>query len=201
MKREEIHSKVLDGLRNCIDANGERLSEAYSFNQLTDFANTITSFFPSPLEYKLNILNTEIFENIPDKRIFIIETLRSVMGEAYKQLSFLLNNNHKDTEKEKEKIDGLMYHISFLSGLYLKFESNKDIDILYDQMIAFYNSFKIQNYDIANEVKEDTEKRELSYSIPINELESIRVNSVMNTIRLIPTIKTKKLFKHLILWK
>lgn len=201
MKREDIHSKVLDGLRNCIDANGERLSEAYSFNQLTDFANTITSFFPSPLEYKLNILNTEIFENIPDKRIFIIETLRSVMGEAYKQLSFLLNNNHKDTEKEKEKIDGLMYHISFLSGMYLKFESNKDIDILYDQMIAFYNSFKIQNYDIANEVKEDTEKRELSYSIPINELESIRVNSVMNSIRLIPTIKTRKLFKHLILWK
>ena len=82
-----------------------------------------------------------------------------------------------------------------------KFEREKDIDILYDQMIAFYNSFKIQNYDIAKEVKEDTEQRELSYSIPINEIESIRVDSVMDDIRLIPTTKTIKLFKHLILWK
>lgn len=199
MTREEIHKNILNGLLNCTDEFGERIADRYTSSQMNDFANTITAFFPSNLEYKLNLLESEIFENIPDKEIVVLQHLKFVTQNLYLRLVEKLNINHIDTQVDKEELMKMMFHIFFFSGKYLKDNNETDIDKLYHQCIAFYNSFKINNFDLNREIEKDI-TREQSYTIPINQEESIRVQVLLNEIKLIPTRKTKEQFKNLILW-
>lgn len=187
MKREEIFNKILNGLYSCKDEYGEGLNVHFNPNQLRDFANTLTSFFPDNLEYKLTLLETELFDNIPDKEEMLLQLFKFHLLSVY---TYLFNNS---IDKEKG-IKGL-YQIFFLSGRFLNKEG-EDIDMLFHKMIGFYNSFKINNFELRREI--EANNVENAITIGINQEESVRIISDLNRLELVPTNKTRTIFKYLI---
>ena len=187
MKREEIFNKIINGLYSCKDEYGEGLDVHFNSNQLRDFANTLTSFFPDNLEYKLTLLEKELFDNIPDKEEMLFNLFRFHLLSVYTNL---FNNSIY-----KEKGIKSLYQIFFLSGRFLNREG-EDIDMLFHKMIAYYNSFKINNFELRREI--EANNIENAITIGINQEESIRIISDLNRLELIPTNKTRTIFKYLI---
>ena len=191
MKREEIFNKIVNGLYSCKDEYGESLNVHFNAEQLKDFANTITAFFPDNLEYKLTLLETELFDNIPDKEEMLLQLFRFHLLSVY---TYLFNNSIDNSNKEK----GIksLYQIFFLSGRYLFIKNGEDIDMLFHKMIAYYNSFKINNFELRREV--EANNIENAITIGINQEESVRIISDLNRLELIPTNKTRTIFKYLL---
>ena len=186
MKREEIFNKILNGLYSCKDEYGEGLDVHFNSDQLRDFANTITAFFPDNLEYKLTLLETELFDNIPDKEEMLFNLFRFNLLSVYTNLF----SNSIDREKGIKSL----YQIFFLSGRFLNKEG-EDIDMLFHKMIAYYNSFKINNFELRQEI--EVNNIENAITIGINQEESVRIISNLNRLELIPTNKTRTIFKYL----
>ena len=191
MTREEIFNKIINGLYSCKDEYGEGLDVHFNSNQLRDFANTLTSFFPDNLEYKLTLLEKEIFDNIPDKEELLLQLFRFHLLSVY---TYLFNNSI-DNSINKEKGIKSLYQIFFLSGRFLNKEG-EDIDMLFHKMIGFYNSFKINNFELRREI--EANNVENAVTIGINQEESIRIISNLNRLELIPTNKTRTIFKYLL---
>ena len=191
MKREEIFNKIVNGLYSCKDEYGEGLNVHFNSNQLRDFANTLTSFFPDNLEYKLTLLETELFDNIPDKEEMLLQLFKYHLLSVY---TYLFNNSVDNSNKEK----GIksLYQIFFLSGRYLFIKNGEDIDMLFHKMIGFYNSFKINNFELRREI--EANNIENAITIGINQEESIRIISDLNRLELVPTNKTRTIFKYLL---
>ena len=187
MKREEIFNKIINGLYSCKDEYGEGLDVHFNAEQLKDFANTITAFFPDNLEYKLTLLETELFDNIPDKEEMLFNLFRFNLLSVYTNL---FNNSIY-----KEKGIKSLYQILFLSGRFLNREG-EDIDMLFHKMIAYYNSFKINNFELRREV--EANNIENAITIGINQEESVRIISDLNRLELVPTNKTRTIFKYLL---
>ena len=187
MKREEIFNKILNGLYSCKDEYGEGLDVHFNSNQLRDFANTLTSFFPDNLEYKLTLLEKEIFDNIPDKEELLLQLFRFHLLSVYTNL---FNNSIY-----KEKGIKSLYQIFFLSGRFLNKEG-EDIDMLFHKMIGFYDSFKINNFELRREI--EANNVENAVTIGINQEESIRIISDLNRLELVPTNKPRTIFKYLL---
>ena len=187
MTREEIFNKILNGLYSCKDEYGEGLDVHFNSNQLRDFANTLTSFFPDNLEYKLTLLEKEIFDNIPDKEEMLFQLFRFHLLSVYTNL---FNNSIY-----KEKGIKSLYQIFFLSGRFLNKEG-EDIDMLFHKMIGFYNSFKINNFELRREI--EANNVENAVTIGINQEESVRIISDLARLELIPTNKTRTIFKYLL---
>ena len=187
MKREEIFNKIVNGLYSCKDEYGEGLNVHFNAEQLKDFANTITAFFPDNLEYKLTLLEKEIFDNIPDKEEMLFNLFRFHLISVYNNL--FNNSNIEESIKS-------MYNIFFLSGRYLFIKNGEDIDMLFHKMIAYYNSFKINNFELRREI--EANNIENAITIGINQEESVRIISNLNRLELIPTNKTRTIFKYLL---
>ena len=187
MKREEIFNKIVNGLYSCKDEYGEGLDVHFNSEQIKDFANTLTSFFPDNLEYKLTLLETELFDNIPDKEEMLFNLFRFHLLSVYTNLF--------SNSMYKEKGIKSLYQIFFLSGRFLNKEG-EDIDMLFHKMIAYYNSFKINNFELRREV--EANNIENAITIGINQEESIRIISDLNRLELIPTNKTRPIFKYLL---
>ena len=187
MKREEIFNKIINGLYSCKDEYGEGLDVHFNSDQIKDFANTLTSFFPDNLEYKLTLLETELFDNIPDKEEMLLQLFKFHLLSVY---TYLFNNSI-----DKEKGIKSLYQIFFLSGRFLNREG-EDIDMLFHKMIGFYNSFKINNFELRREI--EANNVENAITIGINQEESIRIISNLNRLELIPTNKTRTIFKYLL---
>ena len=187
MTREEIFNKIINGLYSCKDEYGEGLDVHFNSNQLRDFANTLTSFFPDNLEYKLTLLETELFDNIPDKEEMLFQLFRFHLLSVYTNL---FNNSIY-----KEKGIKSLYQIFFLSGRFLNKEG-EDIDMLFHKMIGFYDSFKINNFELRREI--EANNIENAITIGINQEESVRIISNLNRLELIPTNKTRTIFKYLL---
>ena len=187
MTREEIFNKILNGLYSCKDEYGEGLDVHFNSNQLRDFANTLTSFFPDNLEYKLTLLETELFDNIPDKEEMLLQLFKYHLICVY---TYLFNNSI-----DKEIGIKSLYQIFFLSGRFLNKEG-EDIDMLFHKMIGYYNSFKINNFELRREV--EANNIENAITIGINQEESVRIISDLNRLELVPTNKTRTIFKYLL---
>ena len=187
MKREEIFNKIVNGLYSCKDEYGEGLDVHFNSDQIKDFANTLTSFFPDNLEYKLTLLETELFDNIPDKEEMLFNLFRFNLLSVY--------NNLFNNSINKEKGIKSLYQIFFLSGRFLNKEG-EDIDMLFHKMIAYYNSFKINNFELRREI--EANNIENAITIGINQEESVRIISDLNRLELIPTNKTRTIFKYLL---
>ena len=187
MTREEIFNKIVNGLYSCKDEYGEGLDVHFNSNQLRDFANTLTSFFPDNLEYKLTLLEKEIFDNIPDKEEMLFQLFRFHLLSVY---TYLFNNSI-----DKEIGIKSLYQIFFLSGRFLNREG-EDIDMLFHKMIAYYNSFKINNFELRREI--EANNVENAITIGINQEESVRIISDLNRLELVPTNKTRTIFKYLL---
>lgn len=187
MKREEIFNKIVNGLYSCKDEYGEGLNVHFNAEQLRDFANTLTSFFPDNLEYKLTLLETELFDNIPDKEEMLLQLFKYHLICVY---TYLFNNSI-----DKEIGIKSLYQIFFLSGRFLNKEG-EDIDMLFHKMLGFYNSFKINNFELRREI--EANNVENAVTIGINQEESIRIISDLNRLELIPTNKTRTIFKYLL---
>ena len=187
MKREEIFNKIINGLYSCKDEYGEGLDVHFNSDQIRDFANTLTSFFPDNLEYKLTLLEKELFDNIPDKEEMLFQLFRFHLLSVYTNL---FNNSIY-----KEKGIKSLYQIFFLSGRFLNKEG-EDIDMLFHKMIGFYDSFKINNFELRREI--ETNNVENAVTIGINQEESIRIISDLNRLELVPTNKTRTIFKYLL---
>lgn len=187
MTREEIFNKILNGLYSCKDEYGEGLDVHFNSDQLRDFANTLTSFFPDNLEYKLTLLEKELFDNIPDKEEMLFNLFRFHLLSVYTNL---FNNSIN-----KEKGIKSLYQIFFLSGRFLNKEG-EDIDMLFHKMIGFYDSFKINNFELRREI--EANNVENAITIGINQEESIRIISDLNRLELVPTNKTRTIFKYLL---
>ena len=187
MTREEIFNKILNGLYSCKDEYGEGLDVHFNSNQLRDFANTLTSFFPDNLEYKLTLLEKELFDNIPDKEEMLLQLFKYHLICVY---TYLFNNSI-----DKEIGIKSLYQIFFLSGRFLNKEG-EDIDMLFHKMIGFYDSFKINNFELRREV--EANNIENAITIGINQEESVRIISDLNRLELVPTNKTRTIFKYLL---
>ena len=187
MTREEIFNKIINGLYSCKDEYGEGLDVHFNSNQLRDFANTLTSFFPDNLEYKLTLLEKEIFDNIPDKEEMLLQLFKYHLICVY---TYLFNNSI-----DKEIGIKSLYQIFFLSGRFLNKEG-EDIDMLFHKMIAYYNSFKINNFELRREI--EANNVENAITIGINQEESVRIISDLNRLELVPTNKTRTIFKYLL---
>ena len=187
MKREEIFNKIINGLYSCKDEYGEGLDVHFNSNQIKDFANTLTSFFPDNLEYKLTLLETELFDNIPDKEEMLFQLFRFHLLSVYTNL--FNNSIYKEIGIKS------LYQIFFLSGRFLNKEG-EDIDMLFHKMIGFYNSFKINNFELRREI--EANNVENAITIGINQEESIRIISDLNRLELVPTNKTRTIFKYLL---
>ena len=187
MTREEIFNKILNGLYSCKDEFGEGLNVHFNAEQLKDFANTITAFFPDNLEYKLTLLETELFDNIPDKEEMLFNLFRFNLLSVYTNL---FNNSI-----HREKGIRSLYQIFFLSGRFLNKEG-EDIDMLFHKMIAYYNSFKINNFELRREI--EANNVENAITIGINQEESVRIISDLDRLELVPTNKTRTIFKYLL---
>ena len=187
MTREEIFNKIINGLYSCKDEYGEGLDVHFNSDQIRDFANTLTSFFPDNLEYKLTLLEKELFDNIPDKEEMLFNLFRFHLLSVYTNLF--------DNSIYKEKGIKSLYQIFFLSGRFLNKEG-EDIDMLFHKMIAYYNSFKINNFELRREI--EANNIENAITIGINQEESIRIISNLNRLELIPTNKTRTIFKYLL---
>ena len=190
MKREEIFNKIVNGLYSCKDEYGEGLDVHFNSDQVRDFANTLTSFFPDNLEYKLTLLEKEIFDNIPDKEEMLLQLFKFHLLSVY---TYLFNNSIDNSNKEI----GIksLYQIFFLSGRFLNREG-EDIDMLFHKMIAYYNSFKINNFELRREI--EANNVENAITIGINQEESVRIISDLNRLELVPTNKTRTIFKYLL---
>ena len=188
MKREEIFNKIVNGLYSCKDEYGEGLNVHFNAEQLKDFANTITAFFPDNLEYKLTLLETELFDNIPDKEEMLFNLFRFNLLSVYTNL---FNNSIN-----KEKGIKSLYQIFFLSGRFLNKVKGEDIDMLFHKMIAYYNSFKINNFELRREI--EANNIENAITIGINQEESVRIISDLNRLELVPSNKTRTIFKYLL---
>ena len=191
MKREEIFNKIINGLYSCKDEYGEGLNVHFNAEQLKDFANTITAFFPDNLEYKLTLLETELFDNIPDKEEMLFNLFRFNLLSLYT----LINKNVFNSEITEE-VNKRLLHIFFLSGRYLFIKKGEYIDMLFHKMIAYYNSFKINNFELRQEI--EANNVENAITIGINQEESIRIISDLNRLELVPTNKTRTIFKYLL---
>ena len=191
MKREEIFNKIENALYSCKDEYGEGLDVHFNAEQLKDFANTITAFFPDNLEYKLTLLETELFDNIPDKEEMLFNLFRFNLLSLYT----LINKNVFNSEITEE-VNKRLSHIFFLSGRYLFIKNGEDIDMLFHKMIAYYNSFKINNFELRREI--EANNIENAITIGINQEESVRIISDLNRLELIPTNKTRTIFKYLL---
>ena len=191
MKREEIFNKIVNGLYSCKDEYGEGLNVHFNSDQIRDFANTLTSFFPDNLEYKLTLLETELFDNIPDKEEMLFNLFRFNLLSLYT----LINKNVFNSEITEE-VNKRLTHIFFLSGRYLFIKKGEDIDMLFHKMIAYYNSFKINNFELRREI--EANNVENAVTIGINQKESIRIISDLDRLELIPTNKTRTIFKYLL---
>ena len=191
MKREEIFNKIINGLYSCKDEYGEGLNVHFNAEQLKDFANTLTSFFPDNLEYKLTLLETELFDNIPDKEELLFNLFRFNLLSLYT----LINKNVFNSEITEE-VNKRLSHIFFLSGRYLFIKKGEDIDMLFHKMIGFYNSFKINNFELRREI--EANNVENAITIGINQEESIRIISDLNRLELVSTNKTRTIFKYLL---
>ena len=191
MKREEIFNKIVNGLYSCKDEYGEDLNVHFNAEQLKDFANTITAFFPDNLEYKLTLLETELFDNIRDKEEMLFNLFRFNLLSLYT----LINKNVFNSEITEE-VNKRLTHIFFLSGRYLFIKKGEDIDMLFHKMIAYYNSFKINNFELRREI--EANNVENAITIGINQEESVRIISDLNRLELIPTNKTRTIFKYLL---
>ena len=187
MKREEIFNKIINGLYSCKDEYGEGLDVHFNSDQIKDFANTLTSFFPDNLEYKLTLLETELFDNIPDKEEMLLQLFKFHLLSVY---TYLFNNSI-----DKEKGIKSLYQIFFLSGRFLNKEG-EDIDMLFHKMIGFYNSFKINNFELRREIEANSVENAIT--IGINQEESVRIISDLTRLELIPTNKTRTIFKYLL---
>ena len=187
MKREEIFNKIVNGLYSCKDEYGEGLDVHFNSDQVRDFANTLTSFFPDNLEYKLTLLEKEIFDNIPDKEEMLFQLFRFHLLSVYTNLF----NNSIDKEIGIKSL----YQIFFLSGRFLNKEG-EDIDMLFHKMIGFYDSFKINNFELRREI--EANNVENAITIGINQEESVRIISDLDRLELIPTNKTRTIFKYLL---
>ena len=187
MTREEIFNKIINGLYSCKDEYGEGLDVHFNSDQLRDFANTLTSFFPDNLEYKLTLLEKELFDNIPDKEEMLFQLFRFHLLSVYTNL---FNNSIY-----KEKGIKSLYQIFFLSGRFLN-KGGEDIDMLFHKMIGFYDSFKINNFELRREI--EANNVENAITIGINQEESIRIISDLNRLELVPTNKTRTIFKYLL---
>ena len=187
MKREEIFNKIVNGLYSCKDEYGEGLDVHFNSDQIRDFANTLTSFFPDNLEYKLTLLEKELFDNIPDKEEMLFNLFRFHLLSVYNNVF----NNSINIEKGIKSL----YQIFFLSGRFLNKEG-EDIDMLFHKMIAYYNSFKINNFELRREI--EANNIENAITIGINQEESVRIISNLNRLELIPTNKTRTIFKYLL---
>ena len=189
MKREEIFNKIINGLYSCKDEFGEGLNIHFNAEQLKDFANTITAFFPDNLEYKLTLLETELFDNIPDKEEMLFNLFKHHLLSIY-------NNIFSDSIGKTEEGIKSVYMIFLLSGRFLNKVKGEDIDMLFHKMIAYYNSFKINNFELRREI--EANNIENAITIGINQEESIRIISNLNRLELIPTNKTRTIFKYLL---
>ena len=187
MKREEIFNKIVNGLYSCKDEYGEGLDVHFNSDQVRDFANTLTSFFPDNLEYKLTLLEKELFDNIPDKEEMLLQLFKYHLICVY---TYLFNNSI-----DKEIGIKSLYQIFFLSGRFLNKEG-EDIDMLFHKMIGFYNSFKINNFELRREI--EANNVENAITIGINQEESVRIISDLNRLELVPTNKTRTIFKYLL---
>ena len=187
MTREEIFNKIINGLYSCKDEYGEGLNVYFNSDQIRDFANTLTSFFPDNLEYKLTLLEKELLDNIPDKEEMLFNLFRFHLLSVYTNL---FNNSIY-----KEKGIKSLYQIFFLSGRFLNKEG-EDIDMLFHKMIGFYDSFKINNFELRREI--EANNVENAITIGINQEESIRIISDLDRLELIPTNKTRTIFKYLL---
>ena len=187
MKREEIFNKIINGLYSCKDEYGEGLDVHFNSDQIRDFANTLTSFFPDNLEYKLTLLEKELFDNIPDKEEMLFNLFRFHLLSVY--------NNLFNNSIYKEKGIKSLYQIFFLSGRFLNKEG-EDIDMLFHKMIGFYDSFKINNFELRREI--EANNVENAITIGINQEESVRIISDLNRLELVPTNKTRTIFKYLL---
>jgi len=187
MTREEIFNKIINGLYSCKDEYGEGLDVHFNSDQVRDFANTLTSFFPDNLEYKLTLLEKELFDNIPDKEEMLFQLFRFHLLSVYTNLF----NNSIDKEIGIKSL----YQIFFLSGRFLNKEG-EDIDMLFHKMIGFYDSFKINNFELRREV--EANNIENAITIGINQEESVRIISDLNRLELVPTNKTRTIFKYLL---
>ena len=187
MKREEIFNKIVNGLYSCKDEYGEGLDVHFNSDQVRDFANTLTSFFPDNLEYKLTLLEKELFDNIPDKEEMLLQLFKYHIICVY---TYLFNNSI-----DKEIGIKSLYQIFFLSGRFLNKEG-EDIDMLFHKMIAYYNSFKINNFELRREI--EANNVENAITIGINQEESVRIISDLNRLELVPTNKTRTIFKYLL---
>ena len=187
MKREEIFNKIVNGLYSCKDEYGEGLDVHFNSDQVRDFANTLTSFFPDNLEYKLTLLEKEIFDNIPDKEEMLLQLFKYHLICVY---TYLFNNSI-----DKEIGIKSLYQIFFLSGRFLNKEG-EDIDMLFHKMIGFYASFKINNFELRREI--EANNVENAITIGINQEESVRIISDLNRLELVPTNKTRTIFKYLL---
>ena len=187
MKREEIFNKIINGLYSCKDEYGEGLDVHFNSDQIRDFANTLTSFFPDNLEYKLTLLETELFDNIPDKEEMLLQLFKYHLICVY---TYLFNNSI-----DKEIGIKSLYQIFFLSGRFLNKEG-EDIDMLFHKMIGFYDSFKINNFELRREI--EANNIENAITIGINQEESVRIISDLNRLELVPSNKTRTIFKYLL---
>ena len=187
MTREEIFNKILNGLYSCKDEYGEGLDVHFNSDQVRDFANTLTSFFPDNLEYKLTLLEKEIFDNIPDKEEMLLQLFKYHLICVY---TYLFNNSI-----DKEIGIKSLYQIFFLSGRFLNKEG-EDIDMLFHKMIGFYDSFKINNFELRREI--EANNVENAITIGINQEESVRIISDLDRLELVPTNKTRTIFKYLL---
>ena len=123
MKREEIFNKIINGLYSCKDEYGEGLDVHFNSNQLRDFANTLTSFFPDNLEYKLTLLEIELFDNIPDKEEMLLQLFKFHLLSVY---TYLFNNSIY-----KEKGYNYKLNINLLTPLEDEIQVNDKLNILY----------------------------------------------------------------------
>ena len=140
---------------------------------------------------KLSKEEKEIFDNIPDKEEMLLRLFKFHLLSVY---TYLFNNSVDNSNKEK----GIksLYQIFFLSGRYLFIKNGEDIDMLFHKMIAYYNSFKINNFELRREI--EANNIENAITIEINQEESIRIISNLNRLELIPTNKTRTIFKYLL---
>ena len=68
--------------------------------------------------------------------------------------------------------------------------------MLFHKMIGFYDSFKINNFELRREI--EANNVENAITIGINQEESIRIISYLNRLELVPTNKTRTIFKYLL---
>ena len=185
-------NKALEGttlaLRNCITAKGIRLSEVFTNDELSDFANTVIAYLPKGLDYDISYLEEDLL-NFADNKRFIIKGLKSKISEIYVRL---LNVSEFDIDDDDFIVR--LHHLLFHILLMLKHLYKKDIDVTLEELIHYHNSLLLS----ANELKENVSKVDIA-GISYNNKENTTCVRISNeTYSFIPSIKTLTNFKHLI---